>query len=228
MSLQHVAIIMDGNGRWAQKRHLPRLLGHRAGIKAVEKTVRAAANLGIPYISLYAFSTENWRRPQTEVKGLMSLFRYYIRKKILELVQENVRLRFAGRIQDLPQDIQEIIHEAEEKTKDFQRLQLIVCLNYGGKQELIDAVQEITREGYTGEITEETIRSHLYLPDIPDPDLIIRTSGECRLSNFWLWQGCYSELYFSPLYWPDFNEEALKEALLSYEKRDRRYGGIKR
>ncbi|WP_286952482.1 MULTISPECIES: isoprenyl transferase [Aminobacterium] len=228
MSLKHIAIIMDGNGRWAKKRHLPRLLGHRAGVKAVERTVRAAADFGIPYLSLYAFSTENWKRPQTEVKGLMSLFRYYINKKVLELVKEDVRLRFAGRIKELPKDIQEIIHEAENETEKGQRLQLIVCLNYGGRQEIVDAVQKLLKDGYKGEVTEETIRSHLYLPDLPDPDLIIRTSGEYRLSNFWLWEGSYSEFYFSSLLWPDFNKEALQEAILSYEKRDRRYGGIQR
>lgn len=228
MSLKHIAIIMDGNGRWAKKRHLPRLLGHRAGVKAVERTVRAAADFGIPYLSLYAFSTENWKRPKTEVKGLMSLFRYYINKKVQELVKEDVRLRFAGRIKELPKDIQEIIHEAENETEKGQRLQLIVCLNYGGRQEIVDAVQKLLKDGYKGEVTEETIRSHLYLPDLPDPDLIIRTSGEYRLSNFWLWEGSYSEFYFSSLLWPDFNKEALQEAILSYEKRDRRYGGIQR
>lgn len=228
MSLKHIAIIMDGNGRWAKKRHLPRLLGHRAGVKAVERTVRAAADFGIPYLSLYAFSTENWKRPQTEVKGLMSLFRYYINKKVQELVKEDVRLRFAGRIKELPKDIQEIIHEAENETEKGQRLQLIVCLNYGGRQEIVDAVQKLLKDGYKGKVTEETIRSYLYLPDLPDPDLIIRTSGEYRLSNFWLWEGSYSEFYFSSLLWPDFNKEALQEAILSYEKRDRRYGGIQR
>lgn len=228
MSLKHIAIIMDGNGRWAKKRHLPRLLGHRAGVKAVERTVRAAADFGIPYLSLYAFSTENWKRPKTEVKGLMSLFRYYINKKVQELVKEDVRLRFAGRTKELPKDIQEIIHEAENETEKGQRLQLIVCLNYGGRQEIVDAVQKLLKDGYKGEVTEETIRSYLYLPDLPDPDLIIRTSGEYRLSNFWLWEGSYSEFYFSSLLWPDFNKEALQEAILSYEKRDRRYGGIQR
>lgn len=228
MSLKHIAIIMDGNGRWAKKRHLPRLLGHRAGVKAVERTVRAAADFGIPYLSLYAFSTENWKRPKTEVKGLMSLFRYYINKKVQELVKEDVRLRFAGRIKELPKDIQEIIHEAENETEKGQRLQLIVCLNYGGRQEIVDAVQKLLKDGYKGKVTEETIRSYLYLPDLPDPDLIIRTSGEYRLSNFWLWEGSYSEFYFSSLLWPDFNKEALQEAILSYEKRDRRYGGIQR
>lgn len=228
MSLKHIAIIMDGNGRWAKKRHLPRLLGHRAGVKAVERTVRAAADFGIPYLSLYAFSTENWKRPQTEVKGLMSLFRYYINKKVQELVKEDVRLRFAGRTKELPKDIQEIIHEAENETEKGQRLQLIVCLNYGGRQEIVDAVQKLLKDGYKGKVTEETIRSYLYLPDLPDPDLIIRTSGEYRLSNFWLWEGSYSEFYFSSLLWPDFNKEALQEAILSYEKRDRRYGGIQR
>ncbi len=211
MSLKHIAIIMDGNGRWAKKRHLPRLLGHRAGVKAVERTVRAAADFGIPYLSLYAFSTENWKRPKTEVKGLMSLFRYYINKKVQELVKEDVRLRFAGRTKELPKDIQEIIHEAENETEKGQRLQLMLL-----------------KDGYKGKVTEETIRSYLYLPDLPDPDLIIRTSGEYRLSNFWLWEGSYSEFYFSSLLWPDFNKEALQEAILSYEKRDRRYGGIQR
>lgn len=225
-SLQHIAIIMDGNGRWAQRRHLPRLLGHRAGVKAVERIVRATTSYHIPYLSLYAFSTENWKRPQTEVKGLMSLFKFYIRKKIDKLREEGVRLRFAGRMQGVPDDIREIMYQAENITKNGERLQLIVCLNYGGRQEILDAIQHIVRENDGTEITEGTFRKYLYLPDIPDPDLIIRTSGEQRLSNFWLWQGAYSELYFTSVLWPDFTEKTLKDAIDSFEKRDRRYGGI--
>ncbi|WP_198471016.1 polyprenyl diphosphate synthase [Acetomicrobium sp. S15 = DSM 107314] len=223
----HVAIIMDGNGRWALKRGLPRIMGHYAGVKAIERTVRAAADIGIPHLSLYAFSTENWRRPLPEVKGLMNLFRYYVRKKTKELCNEGVRLRFAGRIWELSEDIRKIVREAENATAGGGRLDLVVCFNYGGRQELLDAINSIVEEdGREGAVTEEAIRSHLYLPDLPDPDLIIRTSGEHRLSNFWLWQSSYSELYFTSTLWPDFGKEELDSALEDYAKRERRFGAV--
>ena len=223
-ALRHVAIIMDGNGRWAKSKHLPRVMGHHAGVRAVERTVRAAKDLNIPYISLYAFSTENWKRPKGEVLGLMGLFRYYMTSKLNELCKEETRMRFAGDLAALPEDIQEILHNAEEKTKIYTERQLIVCLNYGGRKEIIDAINKITAQKIEEPITEETLRANLYLPDVPDPDLIIRTSGELRISNFWLWQGAYSEYYFTDKYWPDFGKSDLEEAVKDYYERERRYG----
>ncbi|MDD7649679.1 polyprenyl diphosphate synthase [Cloacibacillus porcorum] len=222
--LEHVAIIMDGNGRWAKSRHLPRVMGHHAGVRAVERTVRAAKDLGIPYISLYAFSTENWKRPKGEVLGLMGLFRYYMSSKLNELCKEETRMRFAGDLAALPEDIRQILQNAEEKTEKYSERQLIVCLNYGGRKEIIDAINKITAQNPKTTVTEEMLRENLYLPDIPDPDLIIRTSGELRLSNFWLWQSSYSEYYFTDKYWPDFNKEDLEEAVKDYYERERRYG----
>ena len=207
--LEHVAIIMDGNGRWAKSRHLPRVMGHHAGVRAVERTVRAAKDLGIPYISLYAFSTENWKRPKGEVLGLMGLFRYYMSSKLNELCKEETRMRFAGDLAALPEDIRQILRSAEEKTEKYTERQLIVCLNYGGRKEIIDAINKITAQNPQATVTEEMLRENLYLPDIPDPDLIIRTSGELRLSNFWLWQSSYSEYYFTDK---------------DYYERERRYG----
>lgn len=222
--LEHVAIIMDGNGRWAKKRRLPRIMGHHAGVRAVERTVRAAKDLDIPYISLYAFSTENWKRPQGEVLGLMGLFRYYMRSKLDELCREETRMRFAGDLAALPDDIRRILSDTEEKTKVYAERQLIVCLNYGGRKELLDAINKLAKTSPELPITEDTLRSALYLPDIPDPDLIIRTSGELRLSNFWLWQSAYSEYYFTDKYWPDFEKADLEAAVKDYYERERRYG----
>ncbi len=222
--LEHVAIIMDGNGRWAKSKHLPRVMGHHAGVRAVERTVRAAKELDIPYISLYAFSTENWKRPKGEVLGLMGLFRYYMSSKLNELCKENTRMRFAGDLAALPEDIRLILRNAEEKTAKYADRQLIVCLNYGGRKEIIDAINKITAQNSQKPVTEEMLRENLYLPDVPDPDLIIRTSGELRLSNFWLWQSSYSEYYFTDKYWPDFDKEDLEEAVKDYYERERRYG----
>ena len=222
--LSHVAIIMDGNGRWAKSKHLPRVMGHHAGVRAVERTVRAAKDLDIPYISLYAFSTENWKRPKGEVLGLMGLFRYYMNSKLNELCREKTRMRFAGDLAALPEDIRQILRRAEEKTEQYEERQLIICLNYGGRKEIIDAINKITAQNPQSPVTEEMLRENLYLPDVPDPDLIIRTSGELRLSNFWLWQSSYSEYYFTDKYWPDFNKEDLEEAVKDYYERERRYG----
>jgi undecaprenyl diphosphate synthase len=223
----HVAIIMDGNGRWAKRRGFPRLVGHHAGVRAVERTVRAANDLGIRTLSLYAFSSENWKRPESEVSGLMGLFRLYIRKKIGTLLAEGARIRFAGKIDGLPADIQEIVRDAEERTAGQKGLQLVICLNYGGRQELLDAMNRAAAAGEPFPLDEGTLRKYLYLPDIPDPDLIIRTSGEMRLSNFWLWQSAYSEFYFTDKLWPDFGPEDLAQALEAYSGRERRYGSVK-
>ncbi|HPE67530.1 MAG TPA: isoprenyl transferase [Synergistales bacterium] len=224
---RHVAIIMDGNGRWAKKRFLPRLLGHKAGVKAIERTVRAADALGIQYVSLYAFSTENWKRPEKEVSGLMSIFRFVLRRKVDEMKRENVRLRFSGFRDGMPQDIVELMEWAEEETKENSGLTLVPCLNYGGRQEILHAVENLLEDGVRPPLTEERFREYLYLPDLPDPDLIVRTSGESRLSNFWLWQSTYSELYFTDTLWPDFDGKELENAVKYFANRERRYGALK-
>ena len=222
--LKHVGIIMDGNRRWARAKGLPTILGHREGVKAVERTLIAAKKLGIPCISLYAFSTENWNRPKTEVLGLMGLLKYYMKLKLEELRKENVRVRFAGNLSSLSEDIRQILYDAEEKTRNNDSMQLVVCLNYGGRQEILDAVNRMIGDGVSQPVTEELFRSYLYLPDIPDPDLLIRTSGELRMSNFWLWQGSYSEYYFTDKLWPDFGGQDLEMAVADFYRRERRYG----
>ena len=222
--LNHIGIIMDGNRRWARSRGLPAILGHREGIKAVERTLIAAKELGIPCVSLYAFSTENWKRPKSEVLGLMGLLKYYLKLKLKELNKENARIRFAGNISALSEDIQEILLDSEQKTRNNDSMQLVVCLNYGGRQEILDAVNKMIGDRVSLPVTEDVFRQYLYLPDLPDPDLIIRTSGEFRLSNFWLWQGSYSEFYFTDKYWPDFGKPDLEMAIADYYRRERRYG----
>ncbi|MCF7934892.1 MAG: di-trans,poly-cis-decaprenylcistransferase [Synergistales bacterium] len=222
---QHIAIIMDGNGRWAKARNLPRIMGHHAGVKTVERIVRAAKDEGVSHLSLYAFSTENWKRPRSEVKGLMGLFRYYVRGKVKTMIGEGARLRFAGLLRELPEDIRSMLAWAERETAQGTDIDLIVCLNYGGRQEVMQAVNSLLEEGKRPPITEQDIADRLFLPDLPDPDLLIRTSGEYRLSNFWLWQSSYSEFYFTEKFWPDFSAQDLHEAINEYIRRDRRYGG---
>jgi len=221
----HVAIIMDGNGRWARRKGLPRVEGHRKGAEVVENVVRWSAEFGIKYLTLYTFSTENWKRPKEEVEFLFSLLVEKLETKALELIKENVRLRFMGRLEDLPEKLKNKCREAEEMTKSNDGLNLIIALNYGGRAEIVDAVERILREGIT-EVNEEGFRKYLYLPDVPDPDLIIRTSGEMRLSNFLLWQSAYSELYFTEKLWPDFTKDDFIKALEDYSKRERRFGGV--
>ncbi len=224
---RHLAIILDGNGRWAKKRNLPRLMGHRAGLRKLEEMVRLVKREGIRYFSVYAFSTENWNRPSMEVQGLMSLFRYYIRRKVDEIKSEGARIRFCGRNDKLPEDLLKQMRWAEDYTKDQEILDFILCINYGGRAEILDAINKLRAENFTGEVTEQDLRKYFYLPDVPDPDLIIRTSGELRLSNFWLWECAYSEFYFTDIHWPDFDENELRKALENYAGRDRRYGGLK-
>ena len=223
----HLAIILDGNGRWAKQRHLPRLFGHRAGLRKLENMVRLVKKAGIRYFSVYAFSTENWNRPKMEVDGLMSLFRYYIRRKVDEVKSEGARIRFCGRKDKIPAELLKQMQWAEDYTRDEKILDFILCINYGGRAEIIDAVNKLLAEGHNAPVTEDDLRQKFYLPDIPDPDLIIRTSGELRLSNFWLWESAYSEYYFTDTYWPDFDEEELNKALEDYATRERRYGGLK-
>lgn len=226
----HIAIIMDGNGRWAKKRGNIRLFGHRAGAESVRRTLRYCKKYGVRYLTLYAFSTENWSRPKDEVSGLMKLLDDYLVKNEKEMVEERIRFRVIGRRADLPGNLVKRIEHAEEITRSFDR-QLIVCLSYGGRAELADAARSIARKVAEGtlkadEVTEETLSANLYAPDVPDPDLIIRTSGEMRLSNFLLWEAAYSEFYVTPVLWPDFDEDAFVAALQSFAGRSRRFGGV--
>lgn len=227
---RHVAIIMDGNGRWAAKRHLPRAAGHRQGVEAVRVIVRAAGELGIEYLTLYGFSSENWKRPVEEVNDLMGLLRLYIRRDLAELHQNGVCIRIIGDRHHLEPDIVALIEEAEALTANNTRLQLLIAFNYGGQNEIASAVRRIAHEVKEGRldpeaITLETVARFLDTAGVPDPDLIIRTSGEKRLSNFLIWQSAYSELVFSDALWPDFTPDRLQEAIAEYQRRDRRFGG---
>lgn len=227
---RHIAIIMDGNGRWAAARKLPRIAGHRRGAEAVRRTVEACRELGIDYLTLYAFSSENWKRPRTEVEDLMGLLRLYLRREVAELDENNVRLTVIGDRSRLAADILSLIDEAEEKTRDNTGMVLVLALNYGAQAEILGAVKEIAKAYRDGrveldDITEEVFSKYLYTVELPDPDLLIRTSGEQRLSNFLLWQSAYSELVFTDVLWPDFDKDVLLKALADYGARERRYGG---
>lgn len=225
--VRHLAIIMDGNGRWATRRHLPRLAGHKAGVNALRRVVEYAADEHIEMLSVYAFSTENWRRPRPEVEGLMRLFWETIRSDLEKLHRDGVRLRHLGRLQDLSPDIQQAVRDSTELTRNNTRVALNVCFNYGGRAELVDAVRQIIADGRDPDsITEELISSYLYTRDLPDPDMVIRTAGEMRVSNFLLWQSAYSEYYSTPTLWPDFGREDLRAALESFRQRQRRFGRL--
>jgi undecaprenyl diphosphate synthase len=226
----HVAIIMDGNGRWAQARGLPRIEGHRRGVEAVRRAVRAAIELGVLYLTIYSFSTENWNRPPEEVSMLMGLLKRFIRNDLAELHANDVRVRVIGRRSGLPLDITALLGEAEELTKANAGLTLVVAFNYGGRQEIVDAARGLARLAAAGTldpsaIDARSIETWLDTADIPDPDLIIRTSGEQRLSNFLLWQAAYAELVFLPIHWPDFDKSSFESALDEFAARERRYGG---
>lgn len=229
---QHIAVIMDGNGRWARKRHLPRIAGHRAGISAVRQVVESCARLGIPCLTLYAFSVENWKRPRTEVKLLMGLLREYLKKEIDELNRNNIRFGVIGRVESLPNAVRRDLHETIRRTQSNTGLRLTLALNYGGRTELIDAVRSLAAQlKHNGDldpesITEQTFSRHLYTHDLPDPDLLIRTSGEMRLSNFLLWQVAYCEIWVTEILWPDFTEHELFQAIIDFQRRERRYGGL--
>ena len=223
----HIGIIMDGNGRWAEKRNLPRILGHKEGIEAVRRTVQASIKYNIKYLTLYSFSTENWKRPKEEIEFLFSLMEQNLKKEGENLNKNNVRVRFIGRIWELPSNLIEIINYVENLTKKNTGLNLIFAINYGGRTEIVDGIREIIKSGYrVEEINEELLSKFLYLSDVPDPDLIIRTSGEKRISNFLLWQSAYSEFYFTKVLWPDFDEKDFLKALLDYQRRKRKFGGI--
>ena len=224
---QHVAVIMDGNGRWAEQRHLPRVEGHRAGIDAVRDVVESSARIGIRVLTLYAFSVENWKRPASEVSTLMSLHKRYLRLELKTLLTNNIQVRVIGRAQDLAPDIRRELQMAEEKTVANSGMQFNIALNYGGRAEIVEAVRRLLATGVDpDELDEQRFSDFLYTAGQPDPDLLIRTSGEMRVSNFLLWQIAYAEIWVTDTLWPDFRKRDLLEAILAYQKRNRRYGGI--
>ena len=228
---EHVAIIMDGNGRWAKARSLPRVAGHRAGVEALRKTVRAAADMGIAWLTVYAFSSENWSRPKSEVSDLMGLLKLFIRRDLAELHQSGVKVKVIGEREGLAPDIAALLEEAESLTAANSALNLVIAFNYGGRDEIVRAARRIADAAARGElpsedVTPEIFARYLDTAGIPDPDLVIRTSGEQRMSNFLPWQSAYSELVFLPCYWPDFTREHFAEALSQYTARERRFGGV--
>jgi undecaprenyl diphosphate synthase len=225
--VRHIAIIMDGNGRWATKRHLPRLAGHRAGVSALRRVVECARDEHIDMLSVYAFSTENWGRPRGEVDGLMRLLWDTIRSDLERLHRDGVRLRHLGRLYDLSPELQKAVQASMDLTKDNTVIDVNICFNYGGRAELVDAVRQIIADGRDPEtIDEDLISSYLYTRNLPDPDLVIRTAGEMRVSNFLLWQSAYSEYYSTPILWPDFGRDDLMAALDNYRQRKRRFGRV--
>jgi undecaprenyl diphosphate synthase len=230
---RHIGLIMDGNGRWAAERGLPRIEGHRRGVEALRRTVRAAGDLGIEILTIYSFRAENWSRPATEITDLMGLLRRFIRNDLAELHKSNVRVRIIGERRDLDPDIRRLLEDSEELTRANTGLLLVVAFNYGGRQEIARAAERIAERVKAGamqpaDVTADAIGRHLDAADLPDPDLIIRTSGEQRLSNFLLWQSAYSEFVFVPVYWPEFDGTALQNCIAEFRRRDRRFGGLQR
>ena len=228
---QHLAVIMDGNGRWAERRHLPRVAGHRAGVKAAREIIESCARLKLPYLTLYAFSLENWRRPQAEVDFLMRLLREYLKRELPAIHKNNIRLLIIGRSEQLPEGVRKDIEYGMRMTARNTGMKLVVALNYGGRAELVDAfnamLQHVRSNGLSAfQADEQTISEHLYTAGLPDPDLLIRTSGEMRVSNFLLWQIAYAEIYVTETLWPDFSRARLLDALVDFQKRERRYGGL--
>jgi undecaprenyl diphosphate synthase len=228
---RHVAVIMDGNGRWAQRKHLPRVAGHRVGTQTARSTIETCARMKIEALTLYAFSVENWRRPKTETDFLMQLLREYLRTEMPLIQRNDIRMRFLGRSQELPTGVQQDMRNAEEKTAGNGGMVLSLALNYGGRAEIVDAANALLAErstpGSQAPITEEDISRRLYTAGLPEPDLMIRTSGEMRVSNFLLWQIAYAEIFVTETLWPDFNRARLLEAFVEFQKRERRYGGIR-
>ena len=228
---RHVAVIMDGNGRWAQRRHLPRAAGHRSGTQTARTTIETCARLKIEALTLYAFSVENWRRPKRETDFLMQLLREYLRQEMPLIQRNNIRMRFLGRSRELPSGVQQDMRAAVEKTSKNTGMVLCLALNYGGRAEIVDALNEIVAQrsahGRNAPITEEEVSRHLYTAGLPDPDLLIRSSGEMRVSNFLLWQIAYAEILVTETLWPDFNRARLLESFVEFQKRERRYGGIR-
>ncbi|MEM8829004.1 MAG: polyprenyl diphosphate synthase [Cyanobacteria bacterium P01_G01_bin.19] len=229
---QHVAVIMDGNGRWANERGKPRIIGHQKGVDSLKDLLRCCKDWGIPALTAYAFSTENWGRPHAEVQFLMTLFERVLRRELQEMKEENVRIRFVGNLADLPDSLRQEISRSMEDTQDNQGIQFTIATNYGGRQEIIQACQAIAskvEQGYlnSAQIDEDLFEQHLYTEGIPHPDLLIRTSGEMRISNFLLWQMAYAEIYVTSTLWPDFDRAEFHTALMTYQKRDRRFGKVK-
>ncbi len=227
----HVAVIMDGNGRWAQQRGLDRVLGHHEGRKATKRLVEAAGAVGLGALTVYSFSSENWRRPAQEVQGLMALIETSLQEELQELDEQNVRFVASGRLHELPESLQRAVAAAQQSTADNTGLLLNMAVNYGGRTEIVDAARALARSVAQRDLTPDAITEavfarHLYLPDLPDPDLIVRTGGELRISNFLLWQGAYAELHVLPILWPDFQRQHLYEAILAYQDRKRRFGGV--
>ena len=225
---RHVAVIMDGNGRWARKRNLPRVEGHKAGAESVREVVETCARLGIKYLTLYAFSKENWRRPRKEVATLWRLLEAYLKKEDKVLIENEFRLKVIGQREGIPQSVEKELRRVEELTKDNERMTIVLALNYGGRTEIVDGIKKILREKEIdiNSLDERKFSEYLYTADIPDPDLLIRTSGEQRVSNFLLWQIAYSEIWITSEYWPDFRKKHLLQALVDYQKRERRFGDI--
>ncbi len=225
---RHVAIIMDGNGRWARARGLPRLAGHRAGTENLRPILEASVEFGIEILTIWAFSTENWRRPDVEVKGLLRILERMIQRELQELHKQGVQLRHMGQMDRLPDRLGKQVRDAVELTKDNDQIILNVAFDYGGRAEIVHAVQQIIREGISAdEVDEDVLAAHMYTAGQPDPDLIIRTGGDLRTSGFMLWQSAYTEYYITPTFWPDFGSEELHQALVAFSRRDRRFGGIK-
>jgi len=227
---KHIAIIMDGNGRWAKKRRLPKIKGHHAGVSAVERTIESCLEIGVKVLTLYTFSTENWKRSKLEVRGLMGLLGYYLKKYLPSLQKNKVKVVISGKIDALPTLLERQLQDVVRATKNNNKLILNLALNYGAREEILHVTRNIAKNIKSGnlqprEINEKVFSTHLYTKDLPDPDLLIRTSGEYRLSNFLLWQISYSELYFTPKLWPDFKGQDLIEAILDYQRRERRFGG---
>ena len=226
---RHIAVIMDGNGRWARRRHQPRIAGHRAGVAATREIVEACARIGLPVLTLYAFSLDNWKRPAGEVGFLMRLLRQYVRRDLDYMKRNNVRLRVIGRWEELPESVRQDVARAVEETSANSGLQVVVALNYSARAELVDAVRSLVddaRRNGLPQLDEAALAARLYTADLPDPDLLIRTSGEMRLSNFLLWQLAYTEIYVTETFWPDFDSACLLEAILDFQRRERRYGGL--
>ncbi|MCL5674214.1 MAG: isoprenyl transferase [Candidatus Omnitrophica bacterium] len=225
-NIKHLAIIMDGNGRWAKKKGLPRIEGHKRGVSVIKKIVQSADDMGIKYLTLYSFSTENWKRPKSEVKFLFKLMEENLKKEAENLHKNNIHVLFAGRIDELPLFLQKTILEMKNLTRKNTGLRLIFAINYGGRQEIVDAVNKAFEMNGNKKIDKDMVRKFLYVPDVPDPDIVIRTSGEQRMSNFLTWQSVYSELYFTSKLWPDFDRNDLKRICDDYQKRKRRFGGL--
>lgn len=226
---QHIAIIMDGNGRWAKERGMPRVFGHRSGVKSVRAVTDAAAKIGVKYLTMYAFSTENWNRPPAEVTALMTLMIEAVKGEIRDMLKKGVRLKIIGDLAGLPEASRRALQEGVEKTRDNTKITLVLALNYSSKKEILHATQVLAAKAKSGEIAPEAIDENIFesvlsTHDLPDPELLIRTSGETRISNFLLWQIAYAELYFTPVYWPDFGGRELYEAILSFQNRERRFG----